>query len=48
MIERFSVVLACTLAAVLAPDPLHAQSTFVIRDVRVFDGERLPNDGPCS
>jgi imidazolonepropionase-like amidohydrolase len=32
---------ACALGLALAPLPARAQSTFIVRDVRLFDGERV-------
>jgi imidazolonepropionase-like amidohydrolase len=38
---RISLTLLSTLAVALAPVGAHAQGAFVVRDVRLFDGERV-------
>jgi imidazolonepropionase-like amidohydrolase len=38
---RRMLVLALTLAAVVGPNRLEAQATFLVRGVRIFDGERV-------
>lgn len=38
---RIIFALLCTLPTVLGPDLVRAQAAFVVRDVRLFDGERV-------
>ena len=38
---RHLLTVACTVAVVLAPPAARAQGTFVVRDVRLFDGDRV-------
>jgi imidazolonepropionase-like amidohydrolase len=38
---RHLLAVACTVAVVLAPPAARAQGTFVVRDVRLFDGDRV-------